>query len=67
MDTMQIAKKIVGEMNSDDREQYTRAGWREGVATMLRDDWEGADLDSVLDNIEWLISDAGGGYLVTDE
>jgi len=47
-----IAREIVGQMSDDDRAGYTRCGWRDGVAMMLRDDWAGADLDDVLDSID---------------
>ena len=49
----EIAAHIVGQMNDDDRANFTADGWRPGVSGMLVDEWEGADLDKVLERMGW--------------
>jgi hypothetical protein len=46
-----IALEIVDQMTTGERATYTVAGWSDGVSAMLTDDWEGADLDHVLEAI----------------
>lgn len=47
-----VAKALVEQMNDDDIRTYDENRWREGIASMLIDDWAGANLDDVL---KWVI------------
>lgn len=48
----EIAAEIVGQMSPPDRTGLTKDGWKEGVGSMLQGDWEGADLDEVLGEVQ---------------
>lgn len=51
-DPFAIARIIVDQMNDDDRRTFTSEAWRAGLSDHLTGDWEGADLDDVLDAID---------------
>lgn len=46
------AAEIVSQMNAEDRRSFTREGWREGVESMIVDEWSALSADDVLSAIE---------------
>lgn len=49
------AIQIVNQMSADDLQDYTPAGWRNGVSDMLQGEWAGLDLDEVMAEINSIV------------
>jgi len=53
----EIANEIIDAMTIADINEYTREGWFVGVSAMLVDEWEGVDLEEVLDAMDAIITE----------
>ena len=52
LNTTEIAIAIVDQMSTEDRETFTKSGWRDGISAMLSGAWNSAHLDDVLEAVE---------------
>ena len=52
---MAIARELFEGMRSEERAEFDRDDWEERLVGLLVADWEGADVDAVLDHLEDLL------------
>jgi hypothetical protein len=50
----EAAQILVKYMTKEDKHNFTREGWREGVSMMLFGDWEHLNENEILDEMERL-------------
>jgi len=49
------AETIVDSMSDAELHRYVRKEWHDGISAMLVDDWEGLDLEELLDAVDALV------------